>query len=372
MSMHRVQVAVNLMWCRPGKVGGSEEYLTRQLRGLSQIDHGFDLTLYVLPGFADAHPDLAQAHRLVVAPISGERRSWRVAAEHTWLAKRTASADLVHHGGGTVPSRGGRPVVLTVHDLQFRTYPRYFSMVKRAYLGLTVPRSVHRAAVVTVPSSYVRGTVVAAFAVPPERVVVVPHGIEPDLGATARGEAELRTRFRLGDGPIVVYPAVTHPHKNHRFLLQLMAEHWTDPDLRLVLIGGRGAAEPEIWAEIQRLGLTDRVVRPGRVDDADRNGLVKMATALVFPSEYEGFGAPVAEAMHLGTPVICSDRASLPEVVGTAGLVLPLETRAWSKALATVRARRSELIGAGLARATRYTTLSSAEALLGAYRLANG
>lgn len=372
MSGSGVQVAVNLLWCLPGRVGGSEEYLVRQLKGLGQLDHGFELTIYAPSDFAAAHPDVATLHRVVPSPLDGQRRSVRVAVEHTWLARRTRRAELVHHGGGTVPSGGGGPVVLTVHDLQYRTYPRYFSQVKRAYLGLTVPRSVRRAAVVAVPSSYVRGTVVASFAVPPERVVVVPHGMEPDLGADATPEADLRARFGLGDGPVIVYPAVTHPHKNHRFLLRLMAEHWTDPDLRLVLIGGRGAAEPELWNEIAALGLGDRVIRPGRVERNERDGLVKMARALVFPSEYEGFGAPVAEAMHLGTPVICSNAASLPEVVGDAGLVLPLELRAWAGALAAVEARRNELVGAGRARATRYTTVRSAEALLGAYRLAVG
>ena len=65
-----------------------------------------------------------------------------------------------------------------------------------------------------------------------------------------------------------------------------------------------------------------------------------MADAVVFPSEYEGFGAPVVEAMTLGTPVVCSNKTSLPEVVGDAGIVLPLEIQAWKGALVAVRARR--------------------------------
>ena len=69
------------------------------------------------------------------------------------------------------------------------------------------------------------------------------------------------------------------------------------------------------------------MVRTGRVDDNDRDGLIRLADALVFPSEYEGFGAPVVEAMALGTPVICSDQPALKEVVAEAGLVLPLGSR---------------------------------------------
>ena len=84
---------------------------------------------------------------------------------------------------------------------------------------------------------------------------------------------------------------------------------------------------------IERLELGRRVVRPGRVTDAHRDGLIALADALVFPSEYEGFGAPVVEAMALGTPVICSDQPALAEVVGDAGIVLPREAEAWADAL---------------------------------------
>jgi glycosyltransferase involved in cell wall biosynthesis len=167
-----------------------------------------------------------------------------------------------------------------------------------------------------------------------------------------------------------VYPAITHPHKNHRFLLELMAHHWTDPDLRLVLLGGRGAAEADVAADIVRLGLDSRVVRPGRVPDAHRDGLVAAADALVFPSEYEGFGAPAVEAMALGTPVICSDQPALAEVVGDAGLALPLAVEAWAGALDTVNARADAMRSAGRARARAFTTERSGAALAAAYDLA--
>ncbi len=100
--------------------------------------------------------------------------------------------------------------------------------------------------------------------------------------------------------------------------------------------------------------------------------MVALAEALVFPSEYEGFGAPVLEAMALGTPVICSDRAALPEVAGDAAVVLPPTVEAWADALATVAARRDELIELGRQRAARFTVAASGTALAAAYRLAAG
>ena len=306
----------------------------------------------------------------MTASISGAERTRRVFTEHTWLARRTAGARLVHHGGGTAPAFGGGPVVLTIHDLQYETYPEYLHPIKLRYLRSVMPRSVSRAAVVAVPTQYVRSTVIERFDADPDRVVVVRHGIEPDLGTGSDDAGELRERFGLGDGPVLVLPAMTHPHKGHRFLLEVMAEHWTDPDLRLVLLGAAGAAEDDVAAAIESLGLARRVVRTGRVGDADRDGLVRLAEALVFPSEYEGFGAPVVEAMALGTPVICSDQPALSEVVGDAGLVLPLVHDAWSDALAVVARQRDEFVAAGHRRALDFTSASSGSDLADAYRLA--
>lgn len=365
-----MDVSVNLLWCLPGRVGGSEDYLVRQLLGLADIGSPVRPTVYAPRGFASAHPELGAVADVVEAPVTGESRVRRIVAESTWLFERTADHGLVHHGGGTMPIRAHQPTVLTIHDLQYLAYPRYFGAVKRRYLGYVMPRSADRATVVTVPTEFVRGTVIDAYDIEPEAVVVVPHGIEPTLGSAATPETELRDRYRLGDGPVVVLPAMTHPHKGHRFVLEVMAAHWHDPSLRLVLTGGRGAAEDDVLGAIRTLGLEQRAVRTGRVSAADRDGLLRMATAMVFPSEYEGFGAPLIEAMVLGAPVICSDRACLPEVAGSAAIVLPLDADAWAGALDRAVSRRAELVAAGHERARMFTTARSAEALLGAYRMA--
>jgi glycosyltransferase involved in cell wall biosynthesis len=365
-----VDVAVNLLWCVPGDVGGSEQYLVRQLIGLASQPAEFVPTLYCLPAFVDAHPELAQLYPLVAAGISGNERPRRVLAEHTWLRRRTRTADVVHHGGGTTPLVGRRPIVLTVHDLQHLTHPGYLSPVKLRYLSWAIPRSVARAAVVAVPTDYVRRTVIDAYGTDPARVLVVPHGVEPALGSDAPSAFELRRDYGLGGGRVLVFPAITHPHKGHLFLLQVMAASWTDPDLRLVLLGGAGSADAEVNAAIDRLDLGRRVIRPGRVPDAHRDGLIALAEALVFPSEYEGFGAPVVEAMALGTPVICSDQEALVEVTGGAGLVLPLDVAAWSGALEVVGERRGEMSTAGRRRAAAFTASRSGAALAEAYRTA--
>ena len=367
-----VSVAVNLLWCVPGDVGGSEEYLARQLSGLlaiGAVPERVAPTLYALPAFAAAHPDLAQAFPTRTTRTTGRRRPVRVVAEHTWLRYAARHADLVHHAGGTAPIGSNRPFVLTIHDLQWLRMPEYVRATKLRYLRAVVPRSVRGAAVVTVPSVYVKGTVVDEYGVDPDRVVVVPHGV-PVAGDLDVDEPALRARYSLGSGPVLVYPAITHPHKNHVLLLEAMHRSWTDPDLRLVLLSGRGAADAEVEHAIDRLGVRDRLVRPGRVPDADRDALISIADALVFPSRYEGFGAPLAEAMALGTPVVCGDHPAMREVVGDAALVLPDDPDAWAGALDHVRAHRREMIAAGRDRAAVFTDTVSATALAGAYERA--
>jgi alpha-1,3-rhamnosyl/mannosyltransferase len=142
----------------------------------------------------------------------------------------------------------------------------------------------------------------------------------------------------------------------------MMRDHWTDPALRLVLTGGQGAAEGVVAAS------TDpRVLRLGRVPAADRNGLLAMAEAMVFPSRYEGFGAPLIEAMTLGAPVVCSDSTCIPGIVGGAGLVRPLQPDAWAGALEEASRRRGELVAAGHARARDFTARASGSALAAVY-----
>ena len=372
-----IDVAVNLLWCVPGRVGGSEEYLTRQLLGLARIDPSqreVAPRVFVTEAYRRAHPDAAGQER-VVSPVPLETRPVRIAVEHTWLAVRSRGVDLVHHGGGTAPRLNAAPYVLTIHDLQYLTFPQYFSSVRLAYLRAAVPRSVRRARRIVVPTRFVATTVVEAFDVDPERITVVPHGFEPSApavaaspdGAPRAASTAGLERYGLAGRRYVVYPAITHPHKNHRILLEAV-EH-LDDEVVVVLLGGRGAADDSVSDLIDRHRLGHRIVRPGRVPDADRDLILASAEALVFPSRYEGFGAPLIEAMALGTPVVCSTHPALVEVGGDAVIAVdPDDAPGWAAAVDAVGRRRAEMIAAGRERVGRFGLEESGRALLDAYR----
>lgn len=357
--------AVNLLWCVPGDVGGSEQYLVRQMVGLTEV--GVRARIFAPAGFVDTHARLAASHDIVSASHDCRSRGRRTLTESTWLRRRSRGSSLVHHGGGTVPWRSARPIVLTIHDLQYREFPSYFSPRKLAYLRAIMPRSARRAEMIAVPTEFVARTVVDAYGVDRDRVRVVPHGVESDLLDRCTPESELRDRLGLGDAPVIVMPAATYPHKGHLFLLDVVERCWSTQGVRVVLTGGPGLADAEVRRRLADPRLSGAVVHAGRVSDDDRNGLVRMSRAMVLPSEYEGFGAPVIEAMALGTPVVTSDRACLPEVVGDAGLVLPLDVDSWAVVPDLVEARRDELIRRGTERVADFSLAASGRALAAVY-----
>ena len=355
-----IKVGINLLWLRPGLVGGSEQYLTRILAGLARrAESGIDVKLYVLPEFVDAYPDLAEHFSTSAVPLAGATPARRVLSEQRWLPSRLDrdGIDVSFHAGGTMPlSAGPRPIVL-VHDVQYLDYPAFFSTVKRRYLALQVPRSVRKAAMVAAPSQFTADRLVEAFGIDPGRTAVVPHGLDrPD------GSVEPFATHR----PVVLFPAITYPHKNHEVLLRAVATMSEPVDV--VLSGGAGPAEDQVMALATELGIAGAVHRLGRVDELTLDRWWATAAVLAWPSRYEVFGAPLLEAMARGVPIVASDQAAVPEVVGDAGEIVGVDdVEGWASALtrALDPARAHELGGRGLQRAQLFTTDRAVDALLG-------
>lgn len=365
-------VAVNLLWLAPGRVGGSEESTLASLRAVSD-EAPDDLALRLLCSreLLDAHPDLAERFPVETAPVSTVSRPPRLVAESTWLAARTRGAALVHHAGGTVPPVRTAPALLTLHDLQPLEARATHGRVKRAYLAVAVPRSLAAARVVVVPSEHVAGTVRARFPEVAERLVVVHHGVTTGPGTT---EDVLRRRYDL-PGPVVLYPGITYPHKNHALLVRAFAAVAADhPDAVLVLPGGPGQEETAVLELARTLGVGDRVRRPGRIPAEDVQGLYRLATVVAVPSRYEGFGLPAAEGLVHGRAVVAASATALPEVVGDAGLLVdPDDLPGWTAALARLLGdpgERARLEAAARARAPRFSWSANAQGLLAAYRRA--
>jgi glycosyltransferase involved in cell wall biosynthesis len=209
------------------------------------------------------------------------------------------------------------------------------------------------------------------LAAPPELVVAIPHAVPIRPAPVAR--AELDARYRL-TGPVILYPAITYPHKEHATLVaafeRVLHQH---PDAVLVLAGGPGGSEAALRAQIASSArLSQQVRRIGRIPEAEVAGLLERADVVAVPSRYEGFGLPALEAMAAGAPVVAADATSLPEVVGAAGLLVPVgDVSAWASALGDLLGDpdgRARLAAAGRERAARFTPEANARAFAALYR----
>ena len=366
-----ISVAVNLAWLTPGEVGGSEEYTTRLLLAVAAAPpDDIGVEVFGQASLLRAHPRLEHCgFRPLRGPLA--LRPYRIVAESTQLMRATGGADVVHHFGGRLPGRRHGNDVLTIHDLQPLEQPDNFSSIKRAYLQWALPRSAAAARMICTPSQWVAESVIDRLGVDEDRVRVVSSTWDPTAHGTVDNPAGDRLITSFGDGPVIVYPAISHPHKNHLVLLaavdRLAQRH---PDLTLVLTGGTGRAEAEVAAAAA--GARARVVRTGRIGAAALRALVARADVLAFPSRYEGFGLPVLEAMRSDTPVVAADATALPGVIGEAGLLIdPDDDRAWADALDQVLtddALRRGLVDAGRIVAKQHAPAAAASRLFAVWR----
>jgi len=213
--------------------------------------------------------------------------------------------------------------VVTVHDFSFLNRPEWHPAERVRYFTANFFRNLSRADLVLTDSVFVREEALRHLPVPPERVRVVHAGCDHDRFRPQPPEGVARVRSKYGIGaPYFLYVGTIEPRKNLLALVRaferLAAGRRSPP--QLVLCGHQGWKNEEILREFERLAQRELLRFLGHVPTADLAPLYAGALALTYPSIYEGFGLPVAEAMATGCPVLCSDRASLPEVGGDAPL----------------------------------------------------
>lgn len=212
----------------------------------------------------------------------------------------------------------------------------------------------------------------------PERVRVIYPGIDhslfnvPNAGDLSR-RAEVLGRYAIS-GPYLLYVGDSEWRKNLRRVLEALAS--LDKEIKLVLVGKRARTDETLQQWVVELGLQGRVVTPGFVPDCDLPPLYGAAEAFLFPSLYEGFGFPIAEAMACGCPVITSNVSSMPEVAGDAALLVdPRDVREIRRAMLTVIAEpgvRKRMISAGLRQAAQFSWRRCAEETLAVIRSVAG
>ena len=293
---------------------------------------------------------------------------WLLGGARTALGRNPP--DLLHCPSFVVPWRLPVPFVVTVHDAGVWRNPRDHPLEWRIYDRALLSSRLKSAARVIVGSEFARSEVISGYGLDHERVVPVPYGIEES--------------YFVQDFPrprdleeTLLFPGAPVGRKNLGLVLRAMSAAHPQSALgraRLDISGARGEDFPDERALVTSLGLRDRVRWLGHVAPELMPSLMARAGVVVFPSLYEGFGFPPLEALAVGTPVVASNRGSLPEVLGdSAVLIDPTDVTQLAEALEAVMSKtdlRSSLVEKGRRRARHFTWRRCAERTVEVYRAA--
>ena len=273
------------------------------------------------------------------------------------------------------------PVVVTVHDIvPFLVRRDKDQSVFRHPLELIFDRmavlALKWAEALISDSQFTKNTIVEALGYSTEKIFVVPLGVDHEIFRPLSVPEEFRNRYQLDSRlHYILYIGSENPRKNLPRLISAFAKIKAAlPEVRLIKIGSPEhlAQAEQLRLQIEQMGLTDAVLFYEHVSDQDLAIFYNLAELFVFPSLYEGFGLPPLEAMACGTPVVCSNAASLPEVVGDAAIMVdPYDVEGLAEAMRQVlmdAELREELRRRGLKQARQFTWERTARETLAVYQ----
>lgn len=320
--------------CTPEQRGWIEPHLGPNQRLVERAAPAVDQTVLNIASLSALQPVLPIA-RILWRNTVLRSRSWRhrrhlasTRGEQIPLPSTVVfdglGADVVHFPYQSM-ERVNVPSIFTPWDFQHECYPEFFPPEILAWRRRHYPAACRAASAVVAGTPSVRDDICRYTGVAPAKVYLMPWGNPLELiGPPPTGDALSATAVRLALPPeFALYPAQTWPHKNHIRLLQALAYLRDTRGLviRLVCTGRQNDFFPEIWKEVLRLDLEDQVRFIGYVDSAEIRALYRLASFMVFPSLFEGWGFPPVEALSEGTPVACSDIPPLVDGVGDAALL---------------------------------------------------
>ena len=316
-----VRIAIDLLWVRPGEVGGTEVYVRNLLDGFCELKDEFNFVLFVSKDNADTFRHYTKDNRLdilVADTISaniGGRIIWQYFHQNRFLKKNG-----IRHCFVPVYCRpffnGGVHYINVIHDIQAYHFPQYHPFHENFYSYVTwLACGLFTKDLITT-SEYTKEDIAGHFGFRKERISAIPIPVVIDPDEMADFD-EISARYNIRKNEYYYTVSQNIPHKNLVTLIKTMAiirEKSPGIPFRLLVSGISGNADEAVKELIDKYSLMDEVVFTGYISNAERNCLCRNARAFLFPSYFEGFGIPPVEAMMLGQRVITTNATSIPEV----------------------------------------------------------
>ncbi len=307
--------------------------------------------------------------RRIAAGLAREGWFYPRGLEH---AAAALHADLIHTPA-SVPAVSRRiPLVVTIHDAIPWRNPEWFTRANSTQQRLLVTHTAKRATRVITDSHASKADLIEFVGLNSDRIDVIHLGVAPEFRPALRDTDWLRSKYGV-TGPIVLSVGTPEPRKNIIGSLEVFERvRRESPEATLVLVGDAGWRSEELDAHLAHAGSS--VIRAGRLSFEDLTRTYASADCFLFPSFREGFGFPPLEAMASGLPVVCSNRPSLPELVGDAALTAePDDHDALAAAVVSVlhdRTRAADLRTRGLVQSAGFTWSATVEQTITTYRRA--
>ncbi len=359
-------LGVNTLFLIPGRVGGSERYFTETMRALLPLHLG-PCTLFtnrendeiLREAFKGCHDNL----RFDCLGFRAESRPQRILREQFQLPRyiRRAGCDVLWSPGYTACLLTRCPQAVTIFDMQYRCFPEDLSPPAWLATHVLVSLAARRCRAIMTTSEFSKAEIVRALGIPPTRVAVTYAAADAVFGTATPGTVP--PPFAE---PYLLCVSNSYPHKNLRSLVQAFDAIAPEIPHRLLLVGGPGRGEAELTAAIGAARHADRIERRSGLGDAELAACYRGADLFVLPSQYEGFGLPVLEAMQAGVPVVTTRGGSLAEVGGTVAMFADPGTpaalaEAIMQSLSRTPSEREAVVEAGRRHAATFTWQRTAQ-----------
>lgn len=301
------------------------------------------------------------------------RRIWSyVPIKYNFLFRR--NADIYQFFNFIIPPNISGKVITTIHDLTYILYPNTMTTSNRKRLEKDMHNTIKRADYIITISESSKRDIINYLKVDEKRIQVIYPGVDEVYKKALDNDeiSKVKKKYNI-DGRYLLYLGTLEPRKNIETIIKAynLFNKSNEHNIKLVLAGKKGWLYENIFKLVKEFEIENNVIFTDYIDDEDKPPLYQGSEVFLFPSLYEGFGMPVAEAMASGTPVITSKSSSLPEVAGEAAIITdPVDYIKISESIKLIlndNKLREKMINEGIKQANKFSWDSSAEKLKNIY-----